>query len=523
MKLSERSTWTYAIILVYFACMAASISAPESSPQVVLTADPPWSEMYPGDTVTLTCRLTGSEQSLEGWNFTWSRIAQQSSLTKHINSTGESGNVYVLVPVRESDQGMYQCIGHKGSEYFYSNSHNVTVSGDRPQAVVTQDPPFPVLFAGENVMLKCEIRKGSQWRYSWAKKNRQNIVKTLTSKNGEDHQTHTLQSVTETDSGEYLCHAEKVNNPVIQLYSGSLTLRVLGEKPKAVIKISVLAGEIYTGEKVTLSCAVEGGSAGWKYLWYKDNQGTALSNTDSNSTDGSSYTINFAALSHHGWYWCQANRGQFYSQYSDSLKMNIQALPQPLLTAPSGWTSIFPSESVTLRCDVQWSSTEWLYKWYRDGQELPAHQTDSFSINGNTYTVLSAAPSHSGQYQCRGELPKRAVNSLLSNHINLTVYGTVGPDLQLSVDPPSEDIYTGESVTLSCAVEGGSVGWKYLWYKDTQGAALSNIDSNSTDGSSYTISFAALSHHGQYWCQTTRGQFYSQYSDSLNVIIKGKV
>ncbi|XP_029101986.1 putative high affinity immunoglobulin gamma Fc receptor IC [Scleropages formosus] len=165
---------------------------------------------------------------------------------------------------------------------------------------------------------------------------------------------------------------------------------------------------------------------------------------------------------------------------------------------------MFLTETVTLRCDVQGISSHWVYKWYRDGQEIP------ISGDGDTYTILSAARSHSGQYQCRGELPERAVTSPHSSSLLLTVYETP-PKLQISMETHSEDIYTGERLSLTCTVDGDSTGWKYLWYKDTQGAVLSNTDSDRTDGSSYTINSAAPSHSGQYWCRAHRGGFYYNY------------
>uniref|UniRef100_A0A8C9SLA9 Ig-like domain-containing protein n=1 Tax=Scleropages formosus TaxID=113540 RepID=A0A8C9SLA9_SCLFO len=153
-------------------------------------------------------------------------------------------------------------------------------------------------------------------------------------------------------------------------------------------------------------------------------------------------------------------------------------VPQPVLSLQSGWTNMFLTETVTLRCDVQGISSHWVYKWYRDGQEIP------ISGDGDTYTILSAARSHSGQYQCRGELPER----LSYFAFTLTCCTTF-----------LLYIYTGERLSLTCTVDGDSTGWKYLWYKDTQGAVLSNTDSDRTDGSSYTINSAAPSHSGQYW------------------------
>ncbi|MGH0176193.1 UNVERIFIED_CONTAM: hypothetical protein FKN15_072265 [Acipenser sinensis] len=85
------------------------------------------------------------------------------------------------------------------------------------------------------------------------------------------------------------------------------------------------AGEIFEGDTVTLSCVVEGGSGGWRYLWYKDRQGAPVYQTDSSSGTGAGYTISAAALSHSGEYWCGAGwgRNMSYSQYSHPIWVNV--------------------------------------------------------------------------------------------------------------------------------------------------------------------------------------------------------
>ncbi|KAG9332414.1 hypothetical protein JZ751_014512, partial [Albula glossodonta] len=156
------------------------------------------------------------------------------------------------------------------------------------------------MFTGETVTLSCDI-KGSGWRYSWAR-NTQGRLESLSASSTETQQKHTLYSVTQSDSGKYICQGEQGQNPKIQSLPGVLQLNVSGEKPKPVITQDFPGAEVYTGERVTLSCGFGGDPAGWEYLWYKDTQGAALPNTDSSRTDGSSYTISSAALSHSGEY-----------------------------------------------------------------------------------------------------------------------------------------------------------------------------------------------------------------------------
>ncbi|MGH0181579.1 UNVERIFIED_CONTAM: hypothetical protein FKN15_007243 [Acipenser sinensis] len=89
---------------------------------------------------------------------------------------------------------------------------------------------------------------------------------------------------------------------------------------------------------------------------------------------------------------------------------------------------------------------------------------------------------------------------------------------------PAGEISEGDTVNLSCVVEGGSGGWRYLWYKDRQGAPVYQTDSSSGTGAGYTISAAALSHSGEYWCGAGRGRntSYSQYSHPIWVNVTGE-
>ncbi|KAG5835288.1 hypothetical protein ANANG_G00242280 [Anguilla anguilla] len=140
------------------------------------------------------------------------------------------------------------------------------------------------------------------------------------------------------------------------------------------------------------------------------------------------------------------------------------------------------------------------------------------------YTIPALDQSHRGRYSCRGAIPGRAVYTEMSKDVTLTVDGEA-PKPLLTLDSPSGEIFTGDTVTLSCRVGTDPAGWEYLWFKETQGTALTSTDSSSTDGSRYTIHSAAVSHGGEYWCRARRGRpaFYTPYSDSLQLSITGNI
>ncbi|XP_035238212.1 leukocyte immunoglobulin-like receptor subfamily A member 4 [Anguilla anguilla] len=503
MKLGTMFFLLYATTLVFFGFQKAA----QSGPAVRLTANPPWPDVFRGETITLSCQVIESE----GWTFVWTRHRQGG--LRQLSASISNSSELVLSVVSERQSGMYQCEAVKGNERAFSNIHTITVSADRPQAVIVTDPPATVMFTGETVSLACDIRNGPGWRYSWSR-NTQGRLESLYARSTESQQKHILHSVRESDNGEYLCQGERGQNPVIQSSPGSFLLHVSGEKPRPVITQNPPSGEMYTGERVTLSCGFCGEPAGWEYLWYKDTLRHTVPNTDSSRTDGSSFTISSAALAHSGEYRCRAARGRkpFYSDYSDPLTLEISVLPQTYLFVQSGLTDVFPTETVTLRCVSQGSSTDWMYKWYRDGRELPVDKANSSSVNGDTYTILSADQSHAGLYTCRGELTRRAsVHSLIGSSAALTIRAL--PQAVVSLDEGWMGVFiTKGTLAMRCELQGfTSADWNYTWYRDGTQISLNHT------GERHTVGFWDSSSDGEYRCSGNRTDrpYYSLISEGF--------
>ncbi len=73
---------------------------------------------------------------------------------------------------------------------------------------------------------------------------------------------------------------------------------------------------MFTGDTVTLSCDV-GQLTGWTIHWRKD------PNTE--STGDATKTISSVRVSDGGSYWCRAQRGEYYSEYSYAVKITVQS------------------------------------------------------------------------------------------------------------------------------------------------------------------------------------------------------
>ncbi|XP_058874338.1 Fc receptor-like protein 5, partial [Acipenser ruthenus] len=480
-------------------------------PKPVLTRKPA-GEIFEEDKITLSCVVEGGS---DGWRYLWYKDSQHSTSVYQTDSSSGTGAGYTISAAALSHSGEYWCRAERRSNPFnsdYSNAVNIQVTERFSTPTLTVMPRASV-WEGEAVTLQCGVqiyKQGTQLQYRYIKDNGD-----LSGAGSRDQ--YSIPAAGLRDTGSYQCEVEAAGTG-LKKRSDSVRLSVRAGKPKPVLTREP-AGEIFEEDKITLSCVVEGGSDGWRYLWYKDSQGTSAPQTDSSSKTGAGYTISAAALSHSGEYWCRAGRGSkpFNSQYSNAVNIQVSKQPQAVLTQEPAWTQIYKSESVTLRCQVPGDYTEWRFTWYKAGRNAPVTQDYYGSIDGDSYTISSATRDHSGEYTCKGVRTGNPSYSTISNSLTLRV--SAGRPKPVLTQEPAGEIFEGDTVTLSCVVEGGSDGWRYLWYKDSQRTSAPQTDSSSGTGAGYTISAAALSHSGEYWCGAGRGRntFYSEYSPGVKI------
>ncbi|XP_064161056.1 neural cell adhesion molecule 1-like isoform X1 [Anguilla rostrata] len=265
------------------------------------------------------------------------------------------------------------------------------------RVVLTADPPWSRVSAEETVHLTCEVKDSEpsvRWEYSW-KKLRGTEGTTLSSSPGEGSSAYTLSHVREDDSAQYWCEAKAGNHSAV-----SATRAVIVH---ALVVLTMEPGgrrTFYTTEQVTLSCGIRSNRTGWRYLWYKDGQELPLDK----ATD--TYTIQSVVQSDSGTYICRGKNKikPMYTASSNSVILMVSGpqlsgvltRPQAVLTLETAWIEIFRSDSLTLRCQVEGSSAEWNYTWYRDGRHLP------LDPSGDRLTLTAGNDSYSSEYKCRG-------------------------------------------------------------------------------------------------------------------------
>ncbi|XP_037390909.1 Fc receptor-like protein 5 isoform X3 [Pygocentrus nattereri] len=477
-------------------------------PRATLTADPKWSPVFSGESVTLKCEIKG----YDGWTYQWYKQDPWRRLITVSQSVYHTINRDTLTiradTVINGDQ--YWCRGERHDRSISSQiSSSVTLTVNAlPRATLTADPKWSPVFSGESVTLKCEIYSYDGWTYQWYKQDpwrrwtavSQSVYHTV------NRDTLTIRADTVINGDQYWCRGERRLRPTSSQNSDSVTLTV-EETPKPELTSSH-KGAALIGNPVVLYCKLDQ-SAGWRFYWSKHTQ----SPENETKTETYSYTISSVSVSDGGQYWCRAGRGNpvYYTHYSDALWINTTKSPKAVASIKPD-EKVFRGETVTLRCDMQGGGdTEWRYSWNKDD-----YSHNSFSTRKEN-TISPVRESDSGKYTCRGQRRSDSQTSEISDAVTLTVSDRAQAVLRSS---PQSWLTEGDSVTLSCEVRGSSTGWTFSWYRDKD-ELLS--DSSRGAGGSYTLSPAALNHTGVYACRAMRGEtaYHTQYSDTQPLWITG--
>uniref|UniRef100_A0A669CHA3 Ig-like domain-containing protein n=1 Tax=Oreochromis niloticus TaxID=8128 RepID=A0A669CHA3_ORENI len=402
----------------------------EAPPKPTVFLQPSWTQLYSGviyrgETVTVRCEIQGGEGAQ--WTYEWRR--GQSRI--HSASTE-----YTFSRATESDAGEYSCRGRRDSSWTeWSDVITLTVLPP-PKPTVTLQPSWTQIYSGETVTVRCEIQggEGAQWTYEW--RRGQSSIRETSSE-------YTISRATWSDAGEYRCWGRRGSTWTES--SDVITLTVLSP-PKPTVTLQPSWTQIYSGETVTVRCEIHGGEgAQWTYEW-----SPAKLNTPPTSNE---YRTITAAESDGGGYSCRGTRSSSWTEWSDIITLNVKPPPKPTVFLQPSWTQIYRGETVTVRCEIHGGEgAQWTYEWRR-GQS-------SIRETSSEYTISRATWSDRGGYSCRGR--RGSFWTVWSDIITMTILFPVKPTVTLQ--PPWPQIYSGETVTVRCEIQGGEgAQWTYEW------------------------------------------------------------
>uniref|UniRef100_A0A669CAG6 Ig-like domain-containing protein n=1 Tax=Oreochromis niloticus TaxID=8128 RepID=A0A669CAG6_ORENI len=350
---------------------------------------------------------------------------------------------------------------------------------------VTLQPSRTQIYSGETVTVRCEIRggEGAQWTYEWRP------ARLNTPPTSSEYRI----TVTEFDSGGYSCRGRA--DRFFTEWSDIITLTV-SSPPKPTVTLQPSWTQIYSGETVTVRCEIQGGEgAQWTYEWRP-----AKLNTPPTSRE---YRISGATKSDGGGYSCIGRRGSFYTQWSKSITLTVSSPPKPTVTLQPSWTQIYSGDRVTVRCEIQGvERAQWTYEWRRGQSSI--HPTSS------VYTIR-VTESDGGGYSCRAT--RSSSWTEWSDITTLRVTVPIEPTVTLQ--PSWPQIYSGETVTVRCEIQGGEgAQWTYEWRP-----AKLNTPPTSNE---YRITVTE-SDSGGYSCRGRRDNLLTYWSDIITLTVSCKL
>ncbi|XP_047674869.1 Fc receptor-like protein 5 isoform X2 [Tachysurus fulvidraco] len=351
--------------------------------------------------------------------------------------------------------------------------------------VLTVQPNTPHIFRGENVTLSCIISGGSG-PYSWYKDG------------VHVHKSNEMNYTIKVDqSNRYSCYGFK--NGQTTAMSDEVTLSVI-ERPKAVVILQTV-GEIFSGQKVTLTCEIQGHAdtvdVEWMYNWYRNG-------------------VLFSAPVEYKYYSFPAFSGKFScsgqtksdsqtSETSPAVTLTVSEKPKPDLTSDLKGAAL-TGNSVILFCTLTPQSAGWKFYWIKPTQssetETETHQ----------YIIRSVRVSDGGQYRCRAGRGNPVYYTDYSDELWVNVIES--PKAVVTIKP-DKHVFRGETVTLRCEIQGGGdTEWTYSWYKDDQ-------IYQDHKPQEFSLSSVRNEHSGKYTCSGRRLSDYqsSEISDAVTLTV----
>ncbi|XP_051914558.1 titin isoform X3 [Hippocampus zosterae] len=286
-----------------------------------LTRKSQWADVFPTESVTLSCTMVNSS----GWTYMWHRDNRVIPSDDAV-SFGPDGATLSIHSASTSHKGQYCCWGKLKDRAVSSNCTSgmtLMVYDNKPIAKLGQDPEDVVMHSGDSVSYSCHINQSSGWEYVWY----QDDTRLTVSGNN-----YTIPSVDKTNTGSYKCEAVRGRTTSIFKTEQSQALRLqVEERPSANIMVLTGWSEVFSTDSLVLMCEVKGSEEMWTFKWFKEGQWIMNSSSDK-------YTVTPQNDPAQSQYICQGiHSGRpSYSQRSDALATKNLLLKRRVLLSISG-------------------------------------------------------------------------------------------------------------------------------------------------------------------------------------------
>uniref|UniRef100_A0A673W1L7 Ig-like domain-containing protein n=1 Tax=Salmo trutta TaxID=8032 RepID=A0A673W1L7_SALTR len=253
-----------------------------------LSVSPDRSQFFKYESVSLSCEVQGNSAR---WRVV--RNTTRGNLSECNTDWGKQQGSSCNVSLTPSHSGVYWCESGSGE---HSNAVNITVPAG---AVILESPALPVT-EGDSVTLRCRYQETPSDLTAVFYKDGSLI-------RAESSGEMTIPAVSKSDEGLYKCSSSKGESPESWMTVTDLSLSDLS--PPASLSVSPDRSQFFKYESVSLSCEVQGNSAGWRVVRNTSRGILSECNTDWGKQQGSSCVVSLIP-SYSGVYWCESGSGE---------------------------------------------------------------------------------------------------------------------------------------------------------------------------------------------------------------------
>ncbi|XP_044942597.1 Fc receptor-like protein 5 isoform X5 [Mustela putorius furo] len=477
--------WVSVLVLAPISGQFAPVSKP------VISLQPPWTVIFEGQAVTLTCHVAEDKK--------WYRWYLGTKILREIPSN----------TLQVQDSGEYKC-EIQGSPQ--SDGVSLTFS---PAELILQAPSS--VFEGDSLTLTCQEKPGLSLKTRTLYKNDNKLIDL--GKKSSFHINHAGLK----DNGEYRCFgsethgrafsSDAVRIQIQELLQASLLWGLLGFFSPELFPRPILRANPSSpnpGEPVILTCetqlAPQKSDVRLWFQFFRDYRHLGSGWKGSLRTSIPSVVGN-EDPSH---YWCEAKTvSSRVRKSSQKLQLPVRIpVSRPVLTLSPPGPRAVEGDRLMLSCQAQRGSPRILYQFYRG--DVPLGSSSAPSAGGDSFSVTLTA-EHSGTYFCtadNGFGPQRSDPKSLS----VTVPAS-RPVLTLRA--PRTRAVVGDMVELRCEAQRGSPPILYRFYHED--VILGSNWAPSGGGVSLNLSLTA-EHSGNYACEADNG-LGAQHSEETSLSV----
>ncbi|KAI4891788.1 hypothetical protein NFI96_032052, partial [Prochilodus magdalenae] len=456
------------------------INTTGESPPVSLMVSLNRTQHFTTDPLSLSCE---GQSDFTGWRvrrYTHSeKVSDCSSRWRSTSATGSTCSISSLSP---SHTGLYWCESESGES---SNPVNITVHNG---PVIVESPVHPVT-EGDPLTLRCLYRHTNSSNLTAEFYKDGSLLQTQTT--GE----MTIRTVSKSDEGLYHCkHPEGRESPQtwisVRVSSPPPVKYTFGQVVVVVLGVSVAV--LFIILLILL----------WHYQTNKGNQQNNNQTADQNQRESGGTDAE------------NEHSDVTYSQVKTKNK-------KPRNKSNSVTTGVCLRANCTMTpCLCT------LYSVQGDPADEPSDVTysqvkiknkKSRNKSAGTMDVHYAEIELKAKRKPKGKREKTGVtdDTVYSELKQGTRKGWYKP--VLSVQPKRQQIFSGETVTLTCSIPGRRVdNWTYYWYRD-------NTQLHHSDQNYYTITDIKVSQSSNYYCygSVKHGRESSGWSNAVTLTVTG--